>query len=380
MSSVETPAGVPAPLAGIRVVELSTGLAGGYATKLFADAGADVVKVEPPEGDPLRRWSASGAPLGGRTSGLFEYLAAAKRSVVGRPEDGAVVELIGGADLVVEDRSTAVGDRAGLLGQPGLVVVSITPFGCVGPWVDRPATEFTVQAESGSLGARGEASRPPVQAGGRIAEWAGGAYGAAAGLAAVLHAVRTGEGAHIDVSLTEVMCVCTTLFTDLMMSLMGRPPLPQPPRVVEFPSIEPTKDGWVGFNTNAAQMFNDFLVLIGRGDLLGQAMVRMDPARREEFEKSTQAWTLEHTTAEVIEEASVFRIPVAPVGNGENLPTHEHLVARQLYTTSPSGGFTQPRPPYRLSGRRLGTSSPAPGLGEHTGTVEARRRPRPGVT
>ena len=126
-------------------------------------------------------------------------------------------------------------------------------------------------------------------------------------------------------------------------------------------------------------MFDDFLVLIGRGDLVGQAMVRMDPARREEFEKSTQAWTLEHTTAEVIEEASMFRIPVAPVGNGENLPTHEHLVARQLYATAPAGGFTQPRPPYRLAGRRLGTSSPAPGVGEHTGQIEARRRPQPGA-
>jgi len=379
MSGPEVADASPTPLSTIRVVELSTGLAGGYAAKLFADAGADVVKVEPPGGDPLRRWSASGAPLGGRTGALFEYLAASKRSVVGAPGDPEVQELISGADLVVEDRTTAAGDRAGLLGQAGLVVVSITPFGRVGPWVDRPATEFTVQAESGSLGARGEATRPPVQAGGRIAEWAGGAYGAAAGLAAVTHAIRTGEGAHIDVSLTEVMCVCTTLFTDLMMSLMGRPPLPQPPRVVEFPSIEPTKDGWVGFNTNAAQMFDDFLVLIGRGDLVGQAMVRMDPARREEFEKSTQAWTLERTTAEVIEEASMFRIPVAPVGNGENLPAHEHLVARQLYTTAPSGEFTQPRPPYRLGGRRLGPTSPAPAVGEHTGQVEARRRARPGA-
>jgi crotonobetainyl-CoA:carnitine CoA-transferase CaiB-like acyl-CoA transferase len=376
MSVADGPSG---PLANIRVVELSTGLAGGYAAKLFADAGADVVKVEPSEGDSLRRWSASGAPLGGRTGALFEYLAASKRSVVGRPGDQEVREVIGGADLVIEDRTTAAGDRAGLLADPGLVVVSITPFGCVGPWVDRPATEFTVQAESGSLGARGEASRPPVQAGGRIAEWAAGAYGAATGLVAVQHAIRTGEGAHIDVSLTEVMCVCATLFTDLMMSLMGRPPLPQPPRVVEFPSIEPTKDGWVGFNTNAAQMFNDFLVLIGRGDLLGQAMVRMDPARREEFEKSTQAWTLERTTAEVIEEASMFRIPVAPVGNGENLPSQEHLAARGVYVTAPSGGFNQPVPPYRLGGRRLGTSLPAPALGEHTGRIETRRRARAGV-
>jgi crotonobetainyl-CoA:carnitine CoA-transferase CaiB-like acyl-CoA transferase len=353
------------PLHDIRVVEVSTGIAGGYAAKLFADAGADVIKVEPPEGDPLRRWTASEVDLGGRDGALFRHLAASKRSVV-----GPVAELVGGADILIDDGSldpVPAGD--------GLIVVSITPYGRSGPWADRPATEFTVQAECGSLGARGTTDRPPVQAGGLIAEWVAGAYGAAAGLAAVQHARRSGQGAHIDVSMAEVMCISTTLFTDLMMSLMGRPPLPQPPRVVEFPSILPTSDGWVGFNTNAAQMFEDFLVLIGREEMVGKAMIRMDPAIRPGLEASAENWTRQHTTAEVIEQASLYRIPVAPVGDGRNLPEHEHLVARRFYEQC--GDFVRPKPGYQLNGQRPAAPAPAPAVGEHSGRVEPRRRRAP---
>ena len=353
------------PLRDMRVVEVSTGIAGGYAAKLFVDAGADVVKVEPLGGDPLRSWTACEVDRGGRDGALFQHLAAGKQSVIGGAD-----ELIAGADVVIEG-----GQLDPLPTQAGLVVVSITPYGRLGPWAQRPATEFTIQAECGSLGARGTTDRPPVQAGGRIAEWVSGAYGAAAGLAAARHARRTGEGAHIDVSMAEAMCISTTLFTDLMMSLMGRPPLPQPPRVVEFPSILPTKDGWVGFNTNAAQMFEDFLVLIGRDDMAGRAMIRMDPTIRPGLEASAEAWTLQHTTDEVIEQASLFRIPVAPVGNGENLPVHEHLVARGMFKASPSGEFQRPVPGYRLNGRRPADTGPAPAAGEHTGRVPARTRP-----
>ena len=335
------------PLRDFRVLELTTGIAGGYATKLFADAGADVVKIEPPGGDPLRRYSGSeGAP-----GALFEFLAAGKRSVTG------LGDLLPTADLVIVDRPPAPDLRS----DPALVVVSITPYGASGPWVDRPATEFTVQAECGSLGARGEKWHPPVQAGGRLAEWVSGAYAAASGLAAATHARRTGRGTHIDVSMAEVMCISTGLFTDLMMSLMGRPPLPQPPRVVEFPSIEPTKDGWVGFNTNAAQMFSDLMVLIGRDDLSELTMVRMDPTRQPELKAALQAWTTRLTTEEVIEQASLFRIPVAPVGNGENLLTHEHLAARRIFGPAPSGRFTQPKPPYSIDGERLGAIDAGPG-------------------
>src|SRR5579864_9091432 len=116
---------MPGPLRDIRVVEVSTGIAGGYAAKLFADAGADVVKVEPPEGDPLRRWTVAEVDLGERDSALFQHLAASKRSVV-----GPVAELLGGADIVIED-----GTLDPLPSGDGLVVVSITAYGRSGPWV-----------------------------------------------------------------------------------------------------------------------------------------------------------------------------------------------------------------------------------------------------
>ena len=89
-------------LRDLRVVDFSTGVAGAYATKLFADAGSDVIKVEAPVGDPLRRWSATGADLRGEDGALFRFLHHSKRSVLGAPGDPALRDLVAGADLVVE--------------------------------------------------------------------------------------------------------------------------------------------------------------------------------------------------------------------------------------------------------------------------------------
>ncbi|HET6810204.1 MAG TPA: CoA transferase [Acidimicrobiales bacterium] len=366
------------PLSGIRVVELSGGLAPptgivgygpAYAGKLFADAGAEVWLVEPPAGDPLRRWSAAGADLDGRDGALFRFLAASKRSLTGALGDPEVDRLVAAADLVIEGLPAGTVEAAGLLDQPGLVVLSISPFGR-GPWQDRPATEMTVQAECGSISARFYPEAPPLQAGGRIAEWAGGVFGAPAALAAVRHAHRTGAGAHIDVSMAESMCVCTNLFVDLMMSLAGRPPLGPPAASGgEFPAIEQTADGWVGFNTNSAQMFQDFLVLIGRADLTGDRTIRSDPARRPELERSAREWCMARTTDEIVEEAALFRIPCVPVGHGGNLPSNPHLSERGAFTKGPDGDFVLPRPPYRLNGAVLPEPGPAPAVGADNGAV-----------
>ena len=96
-------------LSKLRVVDAATGIAGPYCSKLFADAGADVIKLEPPSGDPLRRWSATGAELGDADGALFRYLNGGKRSVLGSlaataaPIPGEVQDLLAGADLLVED-------------------------------------------------------------------------------------------------------------------------------------------------------------------------------------------------------------------------------------------------------------------------------------
>ena len=145
-------------LHGVRVVDCTADIAGPYCTKLLADAGADVVKIESESGDPLRRWG-SGA--------LFEYLNASKRSVQGDP-----TELMSHADIVVTN--SAHGIDVLRTHHPSLVVVAITSFGIEGPWSNRPGTEFTLQAACGSTGRREYPNSRPWRPGGASASgWPG---------------------------------------------------------------------------------------------------------------------------------------------------------------------------------------------------------------
>ena len=354
------------PLSGVRVVEFASGLAPAYAGKLFIDAGAEVWLVEPPAGDPLRTWSASGGRADGEDGALFSFLAASKKSVVGQLGDPGIDQLVASADLVIEGLEAGRSEAAGLLDREHLVVTSITAFGR-GSWQDRPASELTIQAESGSLAAR-LYPEGALRAGGQVSEWASGAFAAAASLVAVGHARRGGPGTHIDVSMTEVMCICTNLFLELMWDLLGRPDLGEMGASTEFPAVERSADGWVGFNTNSAQMFEDFLVLVGRTDLAGDPSLRSDSARREDLERSTHQWCEARTSEEIVELAALLRVPAVPVGHGANLVDNVHLQKRRAYAASPSG-FTYPRPPYRLNGRHRPDAGPAPVLGAHTDSV-----------
>ena len=161
MSAVNDPA--PTPLHDLRVVEISDRIAGAYCGKLLADAGADVVKVEPAAGDPLRRFTATGAvPPVGEDSPLFAYLNAGKRSVTSLSD-----ELLAGADIVIVTGHQIRGDRARHRSrsgcsnsQPRIIVVTISDFGWSGPWAERPATEFTLQAASGLHGIPWRSRRP----------------------------------------------------------------------------------------------------------------------------------------------------------------------------------------------------------------------------
>jgi len=370
-------------LGELRVVDLSTGIAGAYATKLFADAGADVVKVEAPAGDPLRRWSATGADLGGEDGALFRFLHHSKRAIVGDPDDPAVEQLVAAADLLVESFAVAESERLAFSTRfPGLVVLSITPFGRGGPLSECAATEFTLQAEGGSIATRGLRGGEPFQAGGRIGEWVGGTFAAVAALAAVRRARETGHGEHIDFSLLECIHIAASNYLELFHTLLGRPAVGGLPQAVETPSIEPTADGWVGFCTNSAQQFADFLLLIERPELredasLAHAAGRF--ARLAEWESMVHAFTRKHPTAEIVERASLLRIPVSPVHDARGALEHEQLVARGVFLDDPSGRFRMPRPPYAIDGERPAAPRPAPRLGEHTGRIDwaPRARPRP---
>jgi crotonobetainyl-CoA:carnitine CoA-transferase CaiB-like acyl-CoA transferase len=313
-------------LSELHVLELASGIAGAYAGKLFVDAGADVVRVGAPEDSALGRFLAAGKHVSTAAGSLAED-----------------------ADLVITE--DAAFEPSGVRPQ---VVCWITPWGRTGPCAGRPWSELVLQAESGSIGTRGLPGREPFQAGGRITEWVGGTYAAVAALAA-LHRMRvTGHGERIDFSLFEAITLAGTNYMDLAFRLMAGPPDPEKlgglPQSVETPSIEPTRDGYVGFCTNSRQQVSDFLLLIGRPELredeqLAQVAGRL--ARFAEWTALVHAYTKRHSTAEVIEAAARLRIPVAPVLSGETVRHHEQIVARGVLRRSPSGVLV-PRRPYRV--------------------------------
>jgi crotonobetainyl-CoA:carnitine CoA-transferase CaiB-like acyl-CoA transferase len=367
------------PLTDLVVVDCTTAIAGPYCTKLFVDAGAEVTKVEPREGDPLRRHAATTTVPEGEDGVLFRYLHAGKRSMtIADGEHDRLATLLAGADLVVDDGSVVELDLEALrTWRPDLVVVSITPYGRTGPLAGAPASDLTLQAESGAILFKGDPMRPPVQAGGRITEFLGGLFAAPGALAAVQHARATGRGRTIDVSLHDVMAIAGSNYMHVLHDLMGRPPIVTPCRMVDTPGIEQATDGMVGFNTNAGHMFQLFLLLVERPDLMDDptyASLRSRLAMGGAWQQVIDDWVGPRTVREILDAAGALRVPVAPVHDGATVITDEHLCARRVFVTTPDG-LRHPRPPYRIDGTTMGVSAPSPLLGEHDDAPMPARRP-----
>jgi crotonobetainyl-CoA:carnitine CoA-transferase CaiB-like acyl-CoA transferase len=367
-----------APFADWRVLELSNGIAVAYCAKMFADAGADVVKIESPQGDWVRGWSAGGPP-----GALFGYLAAGKKSVV--HHDGAeIAALLAGADIVLTDLTDGwtLDDITAHTG-PSAVVVAVTPFGMTGPYVDDHvvANEFILQALCGSIASRGWPGDEPVQAGGRLGEWLAGTFAAAVAAATARHASRGGHGEIVDVSTYEAMVIAMGGLPAMSASVLGADSLLHQ-RSLELPSIVPTADGMVGFCTITAQQFQDFLVMIDRADLVDDAeLASVDGriARRDEFVGMVTQWTETRTTQEIIDLAVAFRIPVAPIATPATLPTVDHFLQRGVFVESEIG-VLQPRVPYRSETITTRPPGLPPLLGADNGRVDWPPRPeRPHV-
>ena len=199
------------PLAGFRIIDLTRVLSGPFCTMLLADLGADVIKVEAPDGDPVRGQGAGREGL----SWYFASFNRNKRSIVldlKTPEGRAVLErLIAGADALVDNFRPGVLARLGFgearleALRPGLVTGAITGFGATGPYRDRPAFDFIAQAMSGFMSVNGRPDDPPLRTGLPISDLVAGLYGALGVTAALLRRERTGRGERVDVSLTNAM-------------------------------------------------------------------------------------------------------------------------------------------------------------------------------
>jgi len=327
------------PLAGVRVVDDTTRLAGGYAAKLLRDVGADVVVTHPGDESPVDRWLRGGQRR-------VDAVAA-----------GQLREL---ADIVLADDTDAADSRA------GTVTVTITDFGATGPWAGRPASHLTLEAESGSLASRGVPELPPVSVGGELGEWIAGLYAATGALAGWRTARDSGLAERVDVSVFECMLVTLNMHEPLHAALSGSDAFT---RWVQVPSVERAADGWVCFSLVTGQQWLDFAAMIERPDLgddpsLNNMLGRWP--RRGEIYAAMEPWLTARTVDEVVETATAFRLPVAHVTDGSMLTAMEHFRVREVFTPSPHGDYVQPRPPFRFDGFATAPAAPAP-----EGTVEA---------
>ena len=371
------------PLNGLRVLEMGSRTTAPYIGKLFTDAGADVLKLESSEGDPFRTWSASGAAIpDGEDAAWWQFLNAGKRSVTIdlETEEGKrrFNNLVAETDLILDDHIPQEAQRLGITFQDiqtissSTVLASLTHFGTTGPWANRPANDFILQALTGATENRGIPDEEPAACGGELGDFVAAALSAPAILAITLASKTTGEGAHIDVSQYESMMLAFQTYRPIFDHFA---PDFRPTRQIEIPSVEPAKDGWVGFCTITGQQWQDFCSMIGADDWIGNDDLtnfhtRME--RREEVWPRIWAFTKERTVQELVDLASAFRIPVGPIGTGDKIASFDHFAERNVFVENPHG-FTQPRPPYQFEQSNLAPLRKAPPLGKHDAY-----NPRPG--
>ncbi len=363
----ERPDRRPTPLDGIRVVEISDRVAGSYCGKLLVDAGAQVRKIELPQGDPVRWLTTSRSPSA-TDSPLFSYLSASKRSVTTAVGHKRISAELAAADIIIVTATRAQSAELGidpqrlLADSPALVVVTISDFGWEGPYAERSATEFTLQAWAGSTGFRGDPAGPPISIGGDLGEYMGGVFAAFGALAVCRRVRQGGPGEHLDMSMLEAM----TLMQSgewLHSQLLQVPPVT---RTVEVPSIEPAKDGYVGITMVTGQQWLDFAAMVDCPTLTEIPQLRYQIGRwahRDLIRDLIGPWLAERTVEEIVELGQLFRVPVAPLGNGATIRDMAYMRERGVFVDNPAG-FQQPRTPWLMSRCRPASLRVAPGLGE----------------
>lgn len=371
----------------IVVLDLTRHIAGPYATRLLGDLGADVIKVETPEGDPARQLGPfpKDEPHPER-SGLFFYLNCNKRSVVLDLETDAgrrdVLALAARADLVVESFAPGTLDRLGLGWQelrglrPDLSLLSISPFGQDGPYRDYRLTELPLYGFAGEMYSMGMADREPVKMAGTAALFESGAACATASLAAILSSLRHGIGQHVDVSLVEThLGGCDRRHaTAIAFQFSGRRTTRSVDARLGLPSgIYRCKDGYVDF-TVAGIRPDRIVDLVQGADWLadprfGDPDELIKPETIAAWNAHFGDWCLARTKREIWAEARRAKVLCAPLFTMQDLFEDEHFRARGFWASIEHpelGRVTLPGRPFALERGGWQLRRPAPLLGQHT--------------
>lgn len=343
-------------LSGLRVLDLSIWRPGPYATQLLADLGADVLKLEPPNGDPMRVFPE-----------LFARLNANKRSVVLDLKQAAqrdrAYELVAEADALVEGFRPGVAARLGM-GEstvrevnPDLVYCSVSGFGQDGPLALRPGHDLNYQAYAGVLAPNGG---PPVESALPIADLAGGTFAALAVCAALIGRSRTGAGEHVDVAMTDVLATWTGPLATTAMAGTDRPLGGLP----TYGSFLTADDRWITLGVlNEQHLWTAVCAVLGLDDLAGVEMLeRLD---RHDEVRGRVVEAIRARPLDELLDAFGSAAPVAPVlSRGEMLDAPQFR-ARGLIEGVAGDGQPLMGYPVRFGTRRARPSGHAPRLGEH---------------
>lgn len=373
------------PLAGITVLDFGQVYQGPYATLLMAKAGADVIKIEPPGGEPLRRRAIA---AGGETTLPMAMLNANKRAVTLNLKSGAGKDLlkrmVARADVLLENFAPGTLDSLGVgydvlrTVNPRLVYATGTGFGISGPDRDNLAMDFTIQAASGIMSVTGDPDGPPMKAGPALVDFMGGIHLYAAVMTALLQRTGTGEGQLVEVAMQEVVYPTLASSYDYHLRTGQAPPRAgnRQAGLASAPyNAFQTRDGWVAIHVLTEAHWQNLLRAMGRTDLLDDPRFASNPARTANMaatEALVTAWTLGLSRQEVVAAAKRHRIPAAPVRNAVEVMNDPHMHQRGMLERidHPAlGPIIVPNSPLRLHGADRVVPVPSPSLGQHNQEV-----------
>lgn len=375
------------PLAGVKVLELGTLIAGPFAARICGEFGAEVIKVESPQGgDPLRTWR----KLHEGTSLWWYVQARNKKSItvnLKHPDGKEIIrKLVAEADMVIENYRPGVLEKLGLGWEelsainPGLVMVRLSGFGQTGPYRDQPGFGAVGESMGGLRYITGFPDRPPVRTGISIGDSIAALWGVVGGLMALRHReVNQGRGQVVDVALYEAVFAMMESMVpefDVMNFVRERTGNIMPG--ITPSSIHTTADQrHIQIGANGDAIFQRFMRAIGRDDLADDEVLASNAgrdARRDEIYAVIDAWVVAHTAEEVMATLSAAEVPASPVLSIADMMQDPQFLARDMFLSARLPGGRQFKVPGivpKLTETPGGVDSSGPALGEHTGEILA---------
>jgi len=372
-------------LQGLRVVELGESVSAPYCSKLLADMGAEVIKIElPGTGDQTREY---GPFLNDQPhqelSGLFLYLNANKRGVTLDLETPTGREILGGllakSQVFVHNLHPTEMDRLGVdydtlrAHNDQLVMASITPFGLTGPYRNYKAYDINLAAAGGICEGLGSPDREPLTFGTPEV----GYFAAMAAASSIVIALMAGGGQHIDIAEVESMAGIYNGPEALMAVYQWRMTRRTGHHALDFPypnCILRCKDGYIFVGSPEGRQWKTLLEVMGGPEWAKEERfwnrTRMNNEYADEVDGYMEEWLLQHTKAELLALALEHRIPLAPVRDFGEVRNDESLADQFVTIDRPdTGSVSFAGPPYKLSGQDVTSTRPAPLLGQHNADV-----------